>query len=340
MSASNPLDIQHAEALARLERRLARAPQLLRPYTRYLAEGQGKGLRARALLASAADEAGHSHPDAVACAAAIEQLHLATLVHDDIMDDAPYRRGRESLQQRFGRRRAVICGDWLMADSLEQVGDIVWCRRDQEGIEPALLSGYLSRIALGELRQTAANGRLDLGALEYLRIIAGKTAALFEASCHIGALLAERSPADRALYRRIGHYIGMIFQLNDDCLDFESTQHQAGKATLADIDQAVVTLPLIHTLAADPALARSVEGQTLERVEGEEEGMAKPQPAPALAQTLTRAVLAGPGIARTRRLADRYERKGLATLTRLREPGPEARRRLAELLQLANRRLQ
>ena len=104
----------------------------------------------------------------------------------------------------------------------------------------------MSRICLGELNQHINNGNIDLSVHQYLRIISGKTAALFEASFFAGAVLAEKDQKEIKQYRKIGRYIGMIFQLTDDCMDFEETEQKAQKPVQSDYEQDVITLPLIY----------------------------------------------------------------------------------------------
>ena len=104
----------------------------------------------------------------------------------------------------------------------------------------------MTRICLGELKQNQNNYNLDLSVAGYLRIISGKTAALFEASFYAGAILCEEAKEDVGKYMRLGHHIGMIFQLTDDCIDFEAPQQLAKKPVQSDYEQGVITLPLIY----------------------------------------------------------------------------------------------
>ena len=177
-------------------------------------------------------------------AAAIELLHLATLVHDDVIDDAGLRRGVITLQKKFGKRTAVICGDYLLCMALELAASI----SDKEDYLALNMPDYMSRVCLGELNQHINNGYLDLTLLQYFKIISGKTAALFEASFFGGAILSEKSEAALIKYRKLGRYIGMIFQMTDDCMDFETTESIAKKPVQSDYEQGVITLPLIYAL--------------------------------------------------------------------------------------------
>ena len=177
-------------------------------------------------------------------------LHLATLVHDDIMDDADLRRGVETLQKKFGKRKAVICGDYLLAAAL---------RKLQEADNPDKYRemntfAYVEQICMGELRQSVNNRNYSLSMLRYLSIINGKTAALFEASYFAGALVCENDEKRLRLYRKLGKYTGMIFQLTDDCIDYETDEKTALKSVQSDYEQGVITLPVIYTFQNEPAL--------------------------------------------------------------------------------------
>ncbi len=105
---------------------------------------------------------------------------------------------------------------------------------------------YIGRVCLGELNQHINNANLNLSIYQYLKIISGKTAALFEASFYAGAVFSGCAEAERKRYRQLGYYVGMIFQLTDDCIDFENTIESANKPVQSDYEQGVITLPLIH----------------------------------------------------------------------------------------------
>ena len=227
-----------------------------------LAGARGKMIRAAALLACAQGEDGGIPADAAELAAAVEMLHLATLVHDDVIDDADLRRGIPTLQRMYGRRTAVICGDYLLAASLRLAAQV----GDRERYLDLRLPDYVGRICLGELGQHLNNGNLELTAYRYLKIIGGKTAALFEAAFYAGALFFTEEERLIRRYARLGRQIGMIFQLTDDCIDFESDEATAKKPVRSDYEQGVVTLPLIRAFEQDPAfLERARRGKLAPR---------------------------------------------------------------------------
>lgn len=224
---------------------LSTSPLIIRSYTKHLATSMGKFIRAASVLACAQNKDGAIPENAVKLAAAIEILHLATLVHDDVIDNADLRRGETTLQKKYGKRTAVICGDYLLCMALK-IAASVSDRGDTEEYKELEMPDYMSRVCLGELNQHINNGNIDLTVHQYLKIISGKTAALFEASFFGGATLMEKDQQIVKKYARLGRYIGMIFQLTDDCMDFEETEENAKKPVQSDYEQNVITLPLIY----------------------------------------------------------------------------------------------
>lgn len=246
------------KTMEKVDSMLLAAPLLIRQYTSHLTLSHGKFVRARAVLACAMDEEGCIHEDAVIFAASIEMLHLATLVHDDIMDDASLRRGVETLQKKFGKRAAVICGDYLLAAAIKELQQV----GDTEKYKKLNAPRYVEQICMGELRQNMNNRNYNLSMFRYLSIINGKTAALFEASYFAGAVTCEEDEERMRLYRQLGRYTGVIFQLTDDCIDFENDEKTALKSVQSDFEQGVITLPVIYTFEQKPELkARAEEGK-------------------------------------------------------------------------------
>lgn len=227
---------------------LSTSPLIIRKYTSHLTKSKGKGIRALSVLVSALDDQDSVHEDAIQFAAAIELLHLATLVHDDVMDDADTRRGIPTLHKLYGRKTAVICGDYILALAMTNLKKI----KDKEQYISFDFSEILLDVALGELSQHINNGNLDLTIKDYLDIIEGKTARLFEASFFAGAIthIADEEVINK--YRKFGHHIGMMFQINDDCIDFEFDKDEALKPVQSDFEQGVMTLPLLYAFQEDP----------------------------------------------------------------------------------------
>ena len=249
------------------KRILTKGPSLISGYVSYMSDATGKMMRATALLAASMDENEMVPYDAIIFASAVEILHLATLVHDDIMDDADLRRGQVTLQKKAGKRNAVICGDYLLAAAINQLSKV----SDADKYKDFDFSKYVERIALGELRQNINNKNYRLKTFRYLTIIDGKTAALFEAAYHAGALAGNASKEKVKFFRNLGRYTGIIFQLTDDCIDYEISEELALKPVQSDFENGVVTLPLIHAFENNPALIEKAENGQLNSKEVFEE---------------------------------------------------------------------
>ena len=242
---------------------LGKAPLIIREYTKHLTTSHGKFIRASSVLICAENSENKIHPNAIKVAAAIEMLHLATLVHDDIIDNADIRRGNLTLQKKYGKRTAVICGDYLLCISLKLVASIP----NKEEYLNLDLPDYMGRICLGELNQHTNNWNVNLSIYQYLKIIAGKTAALFEASFYGGAIFSGAEEKEAKKYKQLGFCIGMIFQLTDDCIDFEKTREVAHKPVQSDYEQGVITLPLIHALQQSADFKKKAEQSEITRSE-------------------------------------------------------------------------
>lgn len=229
---------------------LSTSPSIIRKYLTHLSKSKGKGVRALAVLTSALNEEDQIHNDAIQLAIAIEILHLATLVHDDVMDDADTRRGIETLHKKYGRKTAVICGDYLLALALHHLNSV----EDKNLYIDFDFSEIMLDIALGELTQHINNGNMNLSIVEYFKIIKGKTAKLFEASFYAGALTYTQDEETLQHYREFGDLLGMMFQITDDCLDFEASENEALKPVQSDFEQGVMTLPLLYAFEQEPSL--------------------------------------------------------------------------------------
>ncbi len=258
--STDRIEYDEALRLSELEVRkcLKTAPPLIRRQTSHLARAAGKGIRARALLACSISSDGFIRHDAVNVAAAVELLHLATLIHDDIIDDAEMRRGIDALHVKFGEKTAVLCGDFLFCLAFDLASSISPRETDKDKIDD-VLPPYLTEICLGEIREFSNTGNLDLTEREYFRIISGKTAALFQATFHAGFLLSDEPREAKDAYIETGKQMGILFQLVDDCLDFVSSKKKAKKPVLTDCRRGVVTLPLIYALRADNTLRGKME---------------------------------------------------------------------------------
>lgn len=246
-----------------IDKLLNEAPYILREYTKHLAKSQGKLIRAKGLLVCSMNEKNEVHENAVHLAVAVELLHLATLVHDDVIDDSALRRGQETLQKKFGKKRAVICGDYLLSLALKLTMQL----KEKEKYTEFNLPSFVSRVCLGELEQYANNGNLKMSTMRYLKIIRGKTAALFEGAFLAGSIFSGEKTEAQHEYAKLGRYLGMIFQLTDDCIDFEASESQAKKPVGRDFEAGVVTLPLIHALKENKEFKNSIKNGIMDTEE-------------------------------------------------------------------------
>ena len=237
--------------MAEVEERLAQVsagygPRLGEEAEATLTAG-GKRLRPILVLMAAGDGAGER---AVHAATAVELVHMATLVHDDVLDGAPVRRGRPTVVARSGRDRAVGVGDLLFSRAF---AELALDRSEDEVIE---LSSASVALALGELAQRRDAYDTSLSEERYLWRCSLKTARLFESACRVGRLASGRPGAEEiAAY---GRDIGLAFQLLDDVLDVTGPPERTGKARGTDLLDGTVTLPLILARRLDPGLG-SVE---------------------------------------------------------------------------------
>jgi heptaprenyl diphosphate synthase len=180
-------------------------------------------------------------------AAAIEMLHLATLVHDDIIDDSKLRRGRETIQHEYGKEYAVYAGDFLFARCL-----MVLSKHEYTSENMHEVSRVMSKICMGEVKQYQLRYVHDVDIRNYLRVVSGKTATLIAMSLYVGASESGCSEKLSKKLGRIGYNIGMAFQVIDDLLDYQGDSALLGKSALKDIQKGYYTLPLIFAMRNDP----------------------------------------------------------------------------------------
>lgn len=221
--------------------RLHSAEELIGEIGRRAAEGESKRIRpALALLSGAAcGGVGDAHLD---LAAAAELIHMATLAHDDVIDDAAVRRGRAALNATWGNSVAVLYGDLLLARAFELLAE-----GPAAGLLPAVVR-TTREVCEGELLHLRRRFDIAMTATEYLEIASRKTASLFAACCRGGAALAGAPPEAAGRLERFGRGFGVAFQIADDCADLTSAD--GGKDRLKDLAGGRVTLPLIEALAA------------------------------------------------------------------------------------------
>jgi len=187
-------------------------------------------------------EFGEQHDEAVlrAGAASLELLHVATLIHDDVIDRSPLRRGVTTIQTLYGSRNAIYAGDYLFTLYFDQV-----LKTTDNIVELQLNIDSMRKILIGELEQMKFNYQLNVTEEDYFHEISGKTAELFWLSCRQGAALSHSNPAVVELAGEIGMTIGKAYQILDDILDYDGTSQKTQKPVLEDLKSGVYSLPLI-----------------------------------------------------------------------------------------------
>lgn len=198
----------------------------------------GKRIRP-ALVVLAAMCGDYDRDRALPAAIAVEVVHAATLVHDDVIDRAPTRRGRPTVAASLGDEPAIVIGDYYFAKAYE------WAARTHVPEAVAILADAVMKICAGEVRQQAIRYRYSTSVDEYMGRIEAKTAALLIACCDIGALLGKLDDGRRAALRAYGRSLGLAFQIADDVLDYTSTEGEVGKPIGHDILEGFATLPFM-----------------------------------------------------------------------------------------------
>lgn len=245
--------------LARMDSPVQLIPQL----AGHVISAGGKRIRPMLTLASArlCRHNGRRHIGLAAC---VEFIHTATLLHDDVVDDSDLRRGLASANVVWGNKPSVLVGDFLFSRAFELMVE------DGSLEVLAILSQASSTIAEGEVMQLVTTSDLETDESAYLAVIRAKTAKLFAAACRIGAVVADRPPAEADALEAFGMNLGVAFQLVDDVLDYSAHQKTLGKSIGDDFREGKMTLPVILALASSDAEERTFWQRTLEDLEQSE----------------------------------------------------------------------
>ena len=222
----------------RLKRQIKEFDQGIEGYAEYALTGQGKQLRPL-LVALSAEAGGKLNDDHVTVAVIIEMVHLATLVHDDVMDEAEIRRGRRTLAANWGNEIAVLLGDCLFAHALKLAASFPTpeiCRA---------VASATNTVCSGEIMQTRQRSNFQLALADYHKILEMKTAELFSLSCDLGALLGGATAERRAALREFGRRLGLAYQMYDDCVDIFGSEASSGKTLGTDLMKGKLTLPVL-----------------------------------------------------------------------------------------------
>ena len=239
---AEPMNAVNAVILARMQSKVTLIPEL----AGHLIAGGGKRMRPMLTLASAAllDYPGTRHHK---LAAAVEFIHTATLLHDDVVDLSAMRRGKRTANLIWGNPASVLVGDFLFSRAFELMVE------DGSLKVLKILSHASAVIAEGEVDQLTAQRRLDTGEDQYLAIIMAKTAALFAAACRIAPVVAEAGETAEDALDAYGRNLGIAFQLVDDAIDYTSDEATMGKGLGDDFREGKMTLPLILAYARGSA---------------------------------------------------------------------------------------
>lgn len=292
--------------------RLHAASPTLEGASRHLLGAGGKGIRPRVLrlIARMLHPTGRVLPAHEALGEGIELVHVGSLIHDDILDEAATRRGVPAVHVAYDQKVAVLAGDWLLAQASRRVaalGDPVITDR---------LAEMIADLCEGELMQDEQRHNLEVGVEAYLERVAKKTASPFELATEGGARISGANPRTTAVARRFGFHLGRLFQLVDDMLDWSGTAAALGKPVGRDLLDGTLTLPVLVALE-DPAVGPALR--------------AKLTPWPAAIDDELRALVTGPGpAAETARLVAREAERARGWLLEL--PPGEPREELVGMI--------
>lgn len=207
----------------------------------YLFNSGGKRFRPLLLILTS-ELAGYHGVTQIELASVVELIHTATLLHDDVIDDAPIRRGNKTARMLWGNQASILVGDYLYTKAQCKIVSL----HNHEINE--VVAETTRRMTKGELAQLACNGDLNITEEDYLQIIINKTAALIAATCRMGAILGGCSSDDKDKIESFGWNLGIAFQLADDTLDYAANGEKLGKFIGKDLQEGKITLPLLYLL--------------------------------------------------------------------------------------------
>ncbi|KIL44203.1 heptaprenyl diphosphate synthase component II [Jeotgalibacillus soli] len=281
---------------------------LLKDASLHLLEAGGKRIRPVFVLLSA--KTGEYDIHVVKnVAVALELIHMASLVHDDVIDDAEIRRGRTTIKAEWNNQVAMYTGDYMFARALDYMTEI------EQPIAHQILSNAIVELCIGEIAQIQDKYRFDQNLRDYLRRIKRKTALLIAVSCQLGAVSGKVSPDVHERLFRFGYYVGMAYQITDDILDFTSTEEELGKPAGGDLLQGNVTLPALYALE-NPALRKRIERVHDVMPRGELE-------------SIISLIISSGAVERASELSQRYLKKALIELDEL--PSSRAKKSLRDI---------
>ncbi|MET3896927.1 octaprenyl-diphosphate synthase [Devosia sp. UYZn731] len=305
----------NALILERADSHVEMVPEL----ARYLIESGGKRLRPM-LTVAAASLFGGGVGSAIKFAAAVEFMHNATLLHDDVVDESDMRRGKPAARMIWGNQASVLVGDFLLGQAfmmMVETSDIAAL---------GVLAAAAAAMAEGEVFQLAKTGDLATTPEDYAEVIRAKTATLFEAACEVGAMAGGADDAGRLALKAYGLELGNAFQLVDDVLDYRGESGAMGKNTGDDLREGKMTLPVILALAEGTPAEQALISSALGDAEASEAQVRDVVTIMGRYNTLTR----------TLDRADAHARAAMDALAKL--PGSEMKTLLAEVVEFSVRR--
>lgn len=231
---------------------------LIRKVGEYVLSSGGKRIRP-ALLLLAAKLSGYEGDRSVPLASVVEFIHTATLLHDDVVDNANLRRGIASANTLWGNEASVLVGDFLFSKSFSLMvidGDLRVLK---------VLADATTMIAEGEVLQLVCTSDLEITVERYIEVVRSKTAILLSAACEVGAILGEIPQSLRESLAGYGMELGIAFQLMDDILDYTASEEEFGKSIGHDLEEGKITLPLIHTLRCCSSKEREIIAAVVEK---------------------------------------------------------------------------
>jgi heptaprenyl diphosphate synthase len=224
-----------------LENRIQTDSSLLRQASLHTLQAGGKRLRPVFVLL--AGKFGNYDINVIKnVAVALEFIHMASLVHDDVVDDADLRRGKPTIKSKWDNRIAMYTGDYIFALAIELMTKI------ENPLAHQVLSKAIVELCIGEIEQIKDKYHFDQNIKNYLRRIKRKTALLIAVSCQLGAIAAGADEKIHKKLYRFGYYVGMSFQITDDVLDFTATEKELGKPAGSDLIQGNITLPVLFAM--------------------------------------------------------------------------------------------
>lgn len=242
-------------------------------------------------------------------AVALELIHMASLVHDDVIDDADLRRGRPTIKSKWDNRFAMYSGDYIFAKSLELMTNV------QNPEAHQILSNTIVELTIGEIEQIKDKYRFEQNLRDYLLRIKRKTALLIAASCQLGAIAAGVEEEIHRKLFRFGYFVGMSFQITDDVLDFTGTEKELGKPAGGDLLQGNITLPVLFAMEDEKLHAEIVKVH--EHMNSEE------------MDRIIQFIKNSDAIEKSIKMSDRYLDKALEVLAEL--PNNKARKTLRDI---------